>query len=153
MRRLVAVLAAATLAVAAGCARTPAPSPRHADPVAVAASAALLVQIPAEEPGRSTGPDRLDRSSSHPAWSRSAVGGESGPSAAAANEIVRRFADEQLTVLDLQTDPEPATPPQATVNVTVVYGTGHSHPDHARYQVDLTQLDDHWAVIAIETAP
>ncbi|MFA9444449.1 hypothetical protein [Egicoccus sp. AB-alg6-2] len=66
---------------------------------------------------------------------------------------MRRFADEQLTVLDLQADPEPATSRQATVYVAVVYGTGHAHPDHARYRVHLTRFDDRWVVVEVEATP
>jgi hypothetical protein len=154
MRLPVAVLAAATFAVAAGCARPPAPSPQHADAAGAATSLAPLGPAPAQEQSGPPDGHGLDRPGTYRSgWSRPAVGGEPGPAAAAANEIVRRFADEKLTVLDLQTDPEPTMSRQATVNVAVVYGTGRAHPDHARYRVHLTQLDARWVVVAVEEAP
>ncbi|MBS3941471.1 MAG: hypothetical protein KG028_10970 [Actinobacteria bacterium] len=152
MRLPVAVLAAA-LAVAAGCARPLAPSPQHADAAGSAASLTPLGHTHAQGQTRPPNGHGLERPDAHPAWARPAGGDEPGPAAAAANEIVRRFANEQLTVLDLETDPEAATPPQATVNVAVVYGTGQAHPDHARYRIHLSQVDDRWVVVAVEAAP
>lgn len=156
MRRHTAAIVAAVLA--AGCAAPASPQP-HAEPVSLAAKLDPLADSPAARPGKTThglpgqGGGRL--ATPHPKGRRGPEAGDAdrGAQALAADEIAWRLADEELIVLDLQTDLEQTHPRRTVVVVAVIFGTGRSHPHHARYRVDLVPGDGGWAVDEVEAAP
>jgi rhodanese-related sulfurtransferase len=148
-------LYAAVAGLTAACV-TPAPQQNpetsgleeHRQPLAAVASQWLSdSQEPHHVGSRSDDP--TDRSRAPSSLSQPAQTVE----AAAAQAIAQLIEEEGLLVLDLETAPHTTGQPQSTVLITVLYGTGRSHPAEASYLVELDTTGGTWNVVSVEPVP
>jgi hypothetical protein len=116
-------------------------------PSAAVASQWLSVHTERHHAGSRSG-DPPDRSRTPSGASRPADTIES----AAAQVIVQLIEDEGLLVLGIETAAEPTEEAPTTILMTVLYGTGRSHPSEASYLVELEPTDGTWTVVSVQAA-
>ena len=77
-----------------------------------------------------------------------------GPDAVAARTVIELLETEGLYVLHLETqrDADVSGAGRVSVVVSVLHGTGRSHPHHARYRLGLAETDTGWDVTTIGAA-
>ena len=153
-RHAASVTAAALLAVVAvGCAAptTAAGSGGERSLAPVATPADTTRHRPASD-GAHGGAARFGAPAAAPAQPRP-DGSVRDVGSVAAREIIRRLDDESLLVLTLASEVEEYRPRRATVVVTVLYGTGDSHPIDAAYRLHLDRHGPGWQVVDVATVP
>ena len=151
MRRSTHLLLAAGILAACGT-PTPTASPsddaRSGAGAITAAAHHLDVAAPRDVTADATAAEPGD-----PSGSRQSPQMAANPEASAADAVLQLVEDEDLLVLDLNSNVMASAEGTATVEVQVLYGTGRSYPHEETYLVRLMEDAGSWAVTDVEVAP